>query len=454
MVPANPALSVAVIGSGYVGLITAACLADFGHTVTAVDRDSARIALLLQGQSPIYEPGLETLLAIHQPSGRLRFTTDLPSAVRGADLIILAVGTPPRAADGHADLTQVHSAAAEIAAALDHCAVIVIKSTVPVGTNRHVEAILRQIRPELNLPVCSNPEFLREGSAIADFMQPDRLVIGSNDGAASDVLRQLYRPLIEAGTPLVITSRESAELIKYAANGLLAMKVSFINEIADLCERIGADVQDVARGVGLDNRIGPKFLQPGPGIGGSCFPKDTLELTRTAQDAGAPLTLVESAITANTARKAAMADKVRAALGGSVNGTRIAVLGFAFKPNTDDVRASPALDIVRALLADGALIQGYDPAAMAQAARELPGVSWVADAYAACHKADAVVVLTEWSEFRTLELERIAELMAGRVLVDLRNIYDPQRAVDAGFTYVSIGRRTPSGQTIMSESAA
>ncbi len=436
-------MRLAMIGSGYVGLVSGACFAEFGVTVTGVDKNAEKIARLQNGEIPIYEPGLDELVKKNMAAGRLSFTTDLKSAVAGADAVFIAVGTPTRRGDGHADLSYVYDAAKEIADALTGYTVIVDKSTVPVGTATEVEKIIRTQRPDAKFDVCSNPEFLREGAAIEDFMRPDRVVIGCSSDKAEAVMRRLYQPLLALETPILFTTREAAELIKYAANGFLAMKITFIHEIADLCEKLGADVQDVARGIGLDSRIGKRFLQPGPGYGGSCFPKDTLALAKTAQDIGAPVRLIEETISINEARKKAMASKVIESVGGSVDGKKVAILGLAFKADTDDMRDSPALDIITELQKAGAHIHAYDPAAMHEAGKLLSNVTWGTDAYTVCDNADAAVIVTEWKEFRALDLGRLRETMATPVLVDLRNLYDPQQVVDAGFIYRSIGRATP-----------
>ncbi len=430
-----------MIGGGYVGLVSGACFAEFGVDVSVVEADPGKLAVLQSGRIPIYEPGLEQLVATNVAAGRLRFFGELAPALEGAEAVFIAVGTPTRRGDGHADLTYVYAAAEQVARALTAPAVVVTKSTVPVGTGRRLAEILRQTRPDLDIEVASNPEFLREGSAIGDFMRPDRVVIGAESERAQDVLRRLYRPLYLIETPIVFTSLETAELIKYAANSFLAMKVTFINEMADLCEKAGADVHDLARGIGLDGRIGRKFLHPGPGFGGSCFPKDTLALVRIAQDAGAPSRLVEAVVAVNTARKAGMATRVAAACGGSVRGRTIALLGLTFKPETDDMRDSPALPIVSRLTGEGAQVRAYDPAGMEQA-RELlgEGVTYCKDAIDAATGADALVVVTEWNEFRALAPERLRTAMRGHVVVDLRNIYDPEAMRAAGFDYRSIGR--------------
>jgi UDPglucose 6-dehydrogenase len=433
-------MRVAMIGTGYVGLVSGACFSEFGVNVVCVDKDTAKIDRLKQGGIPIYEPGLEGLVAGNVKSGRLSFTTDLVDAVKGADAVFIAVGTPTRRGDGHADLSYVYAAAREIAAALNGYTVIVNKSTVPVGTGDEVERIIREARPDADFDVVSNPEFLREGSAINDFMRPNRVVIGTESERARQVMRQLYRPLFLIETPIVFTSRTTSELTKYAANTFLATKITFINEIADLCEVVGADVQDVAKGIGLDGRIGGKFLHAGPGYGGSCFPKDTLALVHTAQDAGRPLRIIETVVDVNTKRKKAMADRVIAACGGSVKGKAVAVLGVTFKPNTDDMRDAPSLDIVPALQAAGARVRAYDPEGMAEAKPLLKDVEWCDDAYATLPEADVVVIITEWNEFRLLDFKRVKSLMKRPVMVDLRNIYNPAEMTAAGFHYTSIGR--------------
>jgi UDPglucose 6-dehydrogenase len=434
-------MRIAMIGGGYVGLVSAACFAEFGVEVSVVEADPGRLAALHAGRMPIYEPGLDALVAGNVAAGRLSFTDDLAAALAGAEAVFIAVGTPSRRGDGHADLTYVYAAAEQVARALTRPAVIVTKSTVPVGTGRRIAAILRDVRPDLPCAVASNPEFLREGSAIADFMRPDRVVIGVEEEGAREVLRQLYRPLYLIETPIVFTNLESAELTKYAANAFLAMKVAFINEMADLAEKAGADVHDVARGIGLDGRIGRKFLHPGPGFGGSCFPKDTLALVRIAQDAGAPSRLIETVVAVNEARKAGMAGRVIAACGGTVRGKTIAVLGLTFKPETDDMRDSPAIPIVSRLVGDGAHVRVYDPQGMAQARMMLPdGVTYCPNALAALEAAEALVVATEWNEFRALDPARLAETMRGRAVIDLRNIFDPATLRAAGFAYHGIGR--------------
>ncbi len=434
-------MRIAMIGGGYVGLVSGACFAEFGSEVVVVEVDPDRLAALRAGRMPIYEPGLDRLVAENVAAGRLSFTDALPAALDGAEAVFIAVGTPTRRGDGHADLSYVYAAAEQVARALTGYAVIVTKSTVPVGTGRRIAEIVTAARPELEFDVASNPEFLREGNAIGDFMRPDRVVIGAESERAREVLRRLYRPLNLIETPIVFTGIETAELTKYAANAFLAMKVTFINEIADLCEKTGADVHDVARGIGLDGRIGRKFLHPGPGFGGSCFPKDTLALMRIAQEYGAPSRLVEATVAVNDARKAAMSARVIAACGGSVRGKTVAVLGLTFKPETDDMRDAPAVPLVWRLVQDGAVVRAFDPEGMDQARPLLPeGVVYCRDALDAAAGADALVVVTEWNEFRALGPERLAGAMAGRVLVDLRNVYDPAAMREAGFTYQGIGR--------------
>ncbi len=434
-------MRIAMIGGGYVGLVSAACFAEFGTDVTVMEVDAEKLAALHEGRMPIYEPGLEKLVAENVAAGRLAFTGELATAVHDAEAVFIAVGTPTRRGDGHADLTYVYAAAEQVARVLTGYAVIVTKSTVPVGTSRRIAEIVRATRPDLEFDVASNPEFLREGNAIGDFMRPDRVVIGTESERARDVLRQLYRPLYLIEAPIVFTGIETAELTKYAANAFLAMKVTFINEMADLCERVGADVHDVARGIGLDGRIGRKFLHAGPGYGGSCFPKDTLALMRTAQDYGAPSRLVEATVAVNDARKSHMAMRVIAACGGSVRGKTIAVLGLTFKPETDDMRDAPSLSIVARLAGDGATIRAFDPEGMQQAKPLLPGgVTYCRDAFDAVQGADALVLITEWNEFRALSPTRLREAMRGRVLVDLRNVYDPVAMRQAGFDYHCVGR--------------
>ena len=431
-----------MIGAGYVGLVSGACFSEFGVDVVCVDNNADKIARLKRGEIPIFEPGLEDLVAANIEAGRLDFTTDTAAAVKGADAAFIAVGTPSRRGDGHADLQYVHAAARDIARAIDGYTVIVTKSTVPVGTGREVARIVRKTRADAEFDVASNPEFLREGSAIGDFMRPDRVVVGTESARAREVLAALYRPLFLIETPVLFTSLETAELIKYAGNSFLATKITFINEIADLCERVGADVHDVARGIGLDGRIGRKFLHPGPGYGGSCFPKDTLALVRTAQFFDAPMRIVETVVSVNDERKRRMADKIVAACDGSVAGKTIGVLGVTFKPNTDDMRDAPSLVILPALREMGATIRAFDPAGMEEAKRELDGVTWCDDAYAVAEGADALVILTEWNAFRGLDLERIGAMMDSRVLIDLRNIYEPDQVAAADFRYVCVGRGT------------
>ena len=433
-------MKISMIGSGYVGLVSGVCFADFGHEVVCVDNDPAKIDALAMGRLPIYEPGLETIVAQNVRQRRLEFSTDLASAVAGADVVFIAVGTPSRRGDGFADLSYVYQATREIARALSGYTVIVTKSTVPVGTGDEVERILREANPQADFSVVSNPEFLREGAAIADFKRPDRIVIGTDDPRAEAVLREVYRPLSLNAAPIYVMGRRTAELTKYAANAFLATKITFINEIADLCEQVGADVQQVARGIGLDNRIGAKFLHAGPGYGGSCFPKDTLALVKTAQDAGAPVRIVETVVAVNESRKRAMARKVIAACGGSVRGRTIAVLGLTFKPNTDDMREAPALAIIAGLQDGGARIRAYDPEGMEQARPLLSDVTYADDPYACAEGADALVLVTEWDAFRALDFERLRGRMAQPVLVDLRNIYRAQDIRARGFRYVSIGR--------------
>ena len=434
-------MRITMIGGGYVGLVSGACFAEFGTDVTVVEADAGKLAALHEGRMPIYEPGLEKLVTENVAAGRLAFTGDLTTAVQNAEAVFIAVGTPTRRGDGHADLSYVYAAVEQVAQALTAPTVIVTKSTVPVGTGRRIKEIVAAVRPDLEIDVASNPEFLREGSAIVDFMRPDRVVIGSETDRAREVLSQLYRPLNLIETPIVHTGIETAELTKYAGNAFLAMKVTFINEMADLCEKVGADVHDVARGIGLDGRIGRKFLHPGPGYGGSCFPKDTLALVRTAQDHGAPSRLVETTVLVNDARKSSMAMRVINACGGSVRGKTIAVLGLTFKPETDDMRDSPALPIVLRLAGDGAAIRAFDPEGMDQARPLLPeSVTWCRDALDAAAGADAVVLITEWNEFRALSPVRLRDTMRGRVLVDLRNAWDPVAMRQAGFEYQGIGR--------------
>ena len=433
-------MRIAIIGTGYVGLVSGACFSEFGVSVNCVDQDAAKIAGLQRGEMPIYEPGLAALVAGNAAAGRLSFTTDLAAAVAGVDAVFIAVGTPSRRGDGHADLSYVFAAAEAIGRALSGPAVVVTKSTVPVGTGYRVAEILRGIRPRAGVEVAANPEFLREGSAIVDFMRPDRVVIGADSERARAVLRQLYRPLYLIETPMLFTDIATAELIKYAANAFLATKITFINEIADLCEALGADVQDVARGIGLDGRIGRKFLHAGPGFGGSCFPKDCRALVRTAGEAGAGLAIVETVLRVNEARKRRMADKIAAACGGNLGGKSLAVLGLTFKPNTDDMRDAPSLEILPRLIAAGARIRAFDPEGMPEAKRLMPEPVYCQDAYQTMGGADALILLTEWNEFRGLDLGRVKDLLASPLVIDLRNIYQPQEMAAAGLTYFSIGR--------------
>ncbi len=435
-------MRVAMIGTGYVGLVSGACFSEFGIDVVCVDRDAKKIERLKAGEIPIFEPGLDALVKSNTEAGRLSFTTDLKAAIAGADAVFIAVGTPSRRGDGHADLSYVYGAAMDIAGHLTKYAVVVTKSTVPVGTGREVHRIIRAARPELEFDVASNPEFLREGSAINDFMRPDRVVIGAESERAQKVMRQLYRVLYLIETPILFTSLETSELIKYAANTFLAAKITFINEIADLCEKVGADVHDVARGIGLDGRIGKKFLHPGPGYGGSCFPKDTLALVKTAQDYGAPLRIIETVVDVNEKRKHRMADKIKDACGGDVSGKTIAVLGLTFKPNTDDMRDAPSLAIVPALQKAGADVRAFDPEGTKEAKHLLPGVEFCADAYDAMTGADAVVILTEWNQFRNLDIKRMKTLLKAPVMIDLRNVYSPADMKAEGFSYTCIGRPT------------
>jgi UDPglucose 6-dehydrogenase len=432
-------MHIAMIGTGYVGLVSGACFADFGHTVCCIDKDAGKIEALNEGRIPIYEPGLDTLVEQNVRAGRLTFTTEGQGPVTAADAVFIAVGTPSRRGDGHADLSYVYAAAEEIADQLDGFTVIVTKSTVPVGTGDEIEAIIRRKRPDAQFAVVSNPEFLREGAAIEDFKRPDRVVVGIEDERARPVMAEIYRPLYLNETPIVFTGRRTSELIKYAANAFLAMKITFINEMADLCESVGADVQQVARGIGLDNRIGGKFLHAGPGYGGSCFPKDTLALVRTAEEANSPLQLVSTVVKVNDERKASMADRIAAILGGDVRDKVIGILGLTFKPNTDDMREAPALDIIPALQAMGARVQAFDPEGH-EARQLLRDVEFSAGPYEAVAGADAAVILTEWDQFRALDIDRMRLLMRQPVMVDLRNIYKPHEFRDRGFTYASVGR--------------
>jgi UDPglucose 6-dehydrogenase len=433
-------MHIAMIGTGYVGLVSGACFSDFGHVVTCIDKDSGKIAALRNGKIPIFEPGLDALVASNAASGRLTFSTEVGPAVRAADAVFLAVGTPSRRGDGFADLTFVYEAAREIAAEIEGFTVIVTKSTVPVGTNDEVEAIIRKLAPDRDFAVVSNPEFLREGAAIEDFKHPDRVVVGTDDERARRVMRELYRPLFINETPILFTGRRSAELIKYASNAFLATKITFINEMAELSEKCGADVQEVARGMGLDRRIAGKFLHAGPGFGGSCFPKDTAALTAIGERYGAPVRIVETVMGVNEARKRAMADKVVAACDGSLAGKTVAVLGLTFKPNTDDMREAPSLVIVPALEAKGARVRAYDPHGMAEALKLMPKLATAADPYACIEGADVMVIVTEWDQFRALDLDRVKRAMRHPVVVDLRNIYKPADMTERGFKYVSVGR--------------
>ena len=433
-------MRIAMIGTGYVGLVSGACFSDFGHIVTCVDRDAEKIALLGSGGLPIFEPGVEFLVATNIKAGRLSFSTELAPAVAGADAVFLAVGTPSRRGDGFADLSYIHDAAHEVAREMQGFTVVVTKSTVPVGSNDEIEAIIAKVAPGADFAVVSNPEFLREGSAIEDFKRPDRVVVGTEDERARRVLREIYRPLSINETPILFTGRRAAELIKYASNAFLATKVTFINEMADLCERCAIDVQEVARGMGLDRRIAAKFLHPGPGFGGSCFPKDTAALAAIGQRYSAPSRIVETVIEVNHARKSAMAEKVVAACGGSLRDKLVAVLGLTFKPNTDDMREAPSLAIVPALEAQGARVRAFDPHGMSEARKLLPQIDPAADAYSCVNGADVMVILTEWNEFRALDLDRVKAAMRSPVIVDLRSIYKPADMTEKGFVYVSIGR--------------
>lgn len=440
-------MRVAMIGAGYVGLVSAACFSEFGHAVTCVDSAPERIAALQAGRVPLYEPGLETLVAANAAAGRLSFSGAIADAVPGADVVMLAVGTPSRRGDGHADLSYVREAARQVADALEGYTVVATKSTVPVGSGREIVRFVRERRPEADVDIVANPEFLREGSAIGDFMRPDRVVVGVESDRAQEVMRALYRPLFLIETPVLFTTLETAELIKYVANGFLATKIAFINEIADLCERLGADVQDVARGIGLDGRIGRYFLHAGPGFGGSCFPKDLAAFARIAEEAGAPAGIVEAVLRSNAARKAGMVGKIVQALGGTAAGRTLAVLGVTFKPNTDDVRESPSLTILPGLIERGAAVRAFDPAGMEEARALIEGVVWCRDSYNAMEGADALVILTEWNEFRALDLERARGLLKAPLIVDLRNVYEPHEVAAAGFRYVSVGRPEAGSET-------
>jgi UDPglucose 6-dehydrogenase len=432
-------MRIAMIGTGYVGLVSGACFADFGHHVTCVDKDADKIDGLNAGRMPIWEPGLESLVKANEERGRLAFTTDLVKGMEGAEAVFIAVGTPARRGDGHADLTYVFDAVRELAKVIKPGTVLVTKSTVPVGTGDRIEEILREEGVE-GVSVASNPEFLREGAAIADFKHPDRIVVGAEDEQAQEVLREIYRPLFLNRAPILITGRRTAELTKYAANAFLAVKISFINEIANLCEAVDADVQDVARGIGLDNRIGPKFLHAGPGYGGSCFPKDTVALLKTADAAGVDQRIVRTTVEVNDARKASMVERVERALGGELGSKRVAILGLAFKPNTDDMREAPSIPLIQGLVERGAEVIAYDPVARQQAEQVLEGISFADDAYAAAAEADAVVIVTEWDEFRALDLDQLARSMRGKTLIDLRNVYDRAEAEEAGLAYFGVGR--------------
>jgi UDPglucose 6-dehydrogenase len=433
-------MNLTMLGAGYVGLVSGACFADFGHSVVCVDKEPDRIATLNGGEIPIYEPGLDAIVAANRAEGRLSFSCDVPKAVADADAVFIAVGTPSRRGDGHADLSFVEAAAREIAAALDRYTVVITKSTVPVGTGDRIETIIRESRPDADFAVVSNPEFLREGAAIEDFKRPDRIVVGTDDERAREVMMEIYRPLYLNRSPILFTDRRSSELIKYASNAFLATKITFINEIADLCETIGADVQDVARGMGLDNRIGAKFLHPGPGFGGSCFPKDTLALVRTGEAHGAPLRIVSAVNDINEKRKAVMADRIGAAMGEPVAGATIAILGLTFKPNTDDMREAPALEIIKHLQEAGAAVRAFDPKGMDAARGLVSGVTFAANAYDCAAGADALVIATEWEQFRALDLDRLKAALKRPLIVDLRNIYTPAEMHGHGFSYHSIGR--------------
>jgi UDPglucose 6-dehydrogenase len=433
-------MHIAMVGTGYVGLVSGACLADFGHTVVCIDKDTAKIAALERGEVPIFEPGLEPLVRANVDAGRLSFTSTLEKPVRASDAVFIAVGTPSRRGDGHADLTYVYAAAREIAASLDGFTAVITKSTVPVGTGDEVERIIREVRPKADFAVVSNPEFLREGAAIHDFKHPDRIVVGTQDGRAKSLLAEIYRPLNLNQAPILYTGRRTAEVIKYAANAFLATKITFINEMADLCEKVGADVQEVARGIGLDNRIGSKFLHAGPGFGGSCFPKDVRALIKTAQDHDVSLRIIEAVAAVNEFRKRAMGRKVSAIFSGSLRGKTVAVLGLTFKPNTDDMREAPSLALIASLQDLGARVRAFDPAGMKQAKALLENVTYSTDPYTCAEDADALVIATEWEQFRALDLDRLRNLMACPVVVDLRNIYRPEEMRRRGFDYACVGR--------------
>jgi UDPglucose 6-dehydrogenase len=438
-------VKIAMIGTGYVGLVSGACFADFGNHVTCVDKDASKIAALLRGEIPIFEPGLEQMVATNVRAGRLNFTTDLAESVGEADAVFIAVGTPSRRGDGHADLAYVYTAAREIAAAVRKFTVVVTKSTVPVGTGDEVERLIQEASPAEEVVVVSNPEFLREGAAIRDFKFPDRIVVGTDDQRARKIIGDIYRPLSLNQAPVMYTGRRTAEMIKYAANAFLATKITFINEIADLSEKVGVNVQEVARGIGLDNRIGTKFLHAGPGFGGSCFPKDTRALLKIAQDHEVPLRIVDAVLAVNELRKRAMARKVATALGGQLRGKTIAVLGLTFKPDTDDMREAPSIALVTGLLDMGAKVRAFDPAGMVQARHELPPIDYCNDAYACGKDADALVIVTEWIQFRALDLNRLRAEMRQPIIVDLRNIYRREDVEAAGFVYESVGRPKPHG---------
>jgi len=437
-------MHVAMIGSGYVGLVSGACFADFGHHVTCVDKDESKIAALKRGETPIYEPGLAELIATNVAQGRLSFTTDLKPAVSNAEAVFISVGTPSRRGDGHADLSYVYAAAREIAQAMSHFTVVVTKSTVPVGTGDEVERVIRNERPDAEFAVVSNPEFLREGAAIRDFKHPDRIVVGTADPRAKEVMSELYRPLYLNAAPMLYTGRRTAELTKYAANAFLATKITFINEVADLAEKVGADVQEIARGIGLDNRIGSKFLHAGPGFGGSCFPKDLLALVKTSQDNAVPLRIIETVVAVNDQRKRAMARKVADALGGQLRDRTISILGLTFKPNTDDMREAPSIPLITALNDMGAKVRVYDPVGMEQAKKVIENVTYCENAYDCAKGGDALVIVTEWEQFRALDLKRLKGAMARPVMVDLRNAYNAAQVKQAGFTYHGIGRSNPA----------
>jgi UDPglucose 6-dehydrogenase len=435
-------MRITIIGAGYVGLVSGACFADFGHQVTCVDKDASKISALQRGKIPIFEPDLDRLVQSNVKNGRLDFATDLTGPVREADAVFIAVGTPSRRGDGHADLSYVYAASREIAAAVDGFTVVITKSTVPVGTGDEVERLIRETNPSADVAVASNPEFLREGAAIRDFKIPDRIVVGTQDERARKVVSEIYRPLYLNKSPLIFTSRRTAELIKYAANAFLATKITFINEIADLAEKVGADVQEIARGIGLDNRIGSKFLHAGPGFGGSCFPKDTRALIKTAQDHEVPMRIVEAVLAVNENRKRAMARKVASVFGGMLRGKTISVLGLTFKPNTDDMRESPSIPLITGLQDLGAKIRAYDPEGMEQSKTELSEICYCDGPYSCAEGADALVIVTEWEQFRALDLDRLKRAMAQQIIIDLRNIYEPQDLIAHGFRYESIGRNT------------